>query len=198
MDAEACIFDIGNVLVRFDFEIAASKLRARSLNSSDEARSAVEHLKLRYENGDLSRQEFDSKAIETLGFQGSVSDFEAIWQEIFFDNPAIEPLVKQIAVRHPLYLLSNTSDLHLEYLLKRFPVFRYFKDGVYSFSAKHSKPDPEIFEIAIEHFGVIASKTLYIDDLEPNIQAARKAGLITFHYDLRRNEDLSEFLRLQR
>ena len=195
MDAEACIFDIGNVLVRFDFEVAASKLRARSLNSSDEARNAVEHLKLRYENGDLSRQEFDSKAIETLEFQGSVSDFETIWQEIFFDNPAIESLVKQIAVRYSLFLLSNTSDLHLEYLLKRFPVFDHFKDGVFSFSARHSKPEPEIFEIAIKHFGVTASKTLYIDDLEPNIQAARNAGLITFHYDIRHNEDLAEFLR---
>ncbi len=54
----------------------------------------------------------------------------------------------------PFFLLSNTSDLHMDYLLRVYPVFKLFSDGVYSYKAKCFKPDRRIYEIALGQFGV--------------------------------------------
>ena len=42
-----------------------------------------------------------------------------------------------------------------------------------------TKPDERIFQHLIQQTGIAPSETLYIDDLEDNITAGKKAGLVT-------------------
>jgi HAD superfamily hydrolase (TIGR01509 family) len=44
------------------------------------------------------------------------------------------------------------------------------------------KPAPEIYLRAIEEIGVAAGETLYIDDLEENVEAARKLGIVSVQF----------------
>lgn len=180
---KAFIFDIGNVLLRFDFTPAVNHLAGHSAIDPSVGLAEVERLKLPYERGDTDTPTFLRQVRDLLGYDGSEADLIRCYQEIFWANEPMHRLVEALAPHYPLYLLSNTSQLHLDYVEATFPVFRHFRDGVYSHLAGCAKPEPLIYEKAITGFDVDPATTLFIDDLLPNIEAARAAGLQAIHYD---------------
>jgi hypothetical protein len=76
--------------------------------------------------------EFVREGMERTGFQGTATEFAAIWCEIFTQNEAMQATLNALRARPPMYLLSNTSELHKQYFLRAFPIFQHFQDGVYS------------------------------------------------------------------
>ncbi len=179
----AFIFDIGNVLLRFDFSLAQKRLQSRTDLASEALVELWEPIKLAYENGDISRVEFQQRVMEVLQFAGTEREFVTAWEEIFAENEPMSELIRKLHTRYPLFLLSNTSDLHMDYIFRTYPVFSLFNDAVYSYRAKCSKPGREIFEIAVRQFGVTPSKTIYIDDLAPNVETALQLGFRAIQYD---------------
>ena len=184
MSIDALIFDIGNVLVPFDWRPAERRLESRSTNFSGEALAEFKKLIMRLDLGELTGEEFSSLTKPLIGFQGDHTEFAAIWNSIFSANPPMERTIATLKGRYPLFLISNTSDLHLDYLTQNYGVFRHFADGVYSFRAKCAKPDPKIFEIAVRQFGVNPATTAFVDDLAVNVASASAAGLNAIQYDL--------------
>jgi len=89
-----------------------------------------------------------------------------------------------------LFLLSNTSDIHREYVFRRYPFFHRFTAGTYSYEAKASKPGREIYEIAQRQLGIEPASTFFIDDLLPNIETARSLGFNAHHYHHDQHEAL--------
>jgi FMN phosphatase YigB (HAD superfamily) len=190
----AFIFDIGNVLLRFDFSVMMRRLHQKS--DVEHLVEAMEPLKVAYESGHIGRAEFLEKIRGVLHYTGSEAEFIAAWEEIFTENIPMSELVRTLHGRWPLYLLSNTSDLHMEdYIPRTYPVFSHFKDGVYSYRARCFKPDRRIFDIALKQFAVEAHSTVYIDDLQPNIDSALELGFRAIRYDFNRHNDLLEKLR---
>jgi hypothetical protein len=82
----------------------------------------------------------------------------------------------KLAATAPLYLLSNTNDMHVEALLRDFEVFAHFSGATYSHEARASKPHKRIYEIACERHGLVPAETLFVDDLAANISAAVDLG----------------------
>ena len=191
----AIIFDIGNVLLRFDFNVAIRKLSRQSNPAEAAIVELLEPVKLAYEGGRIDRAEFQREVRAILSFAGSDEEFVAAWEDIFTENQPMIDLVERLHPRLPLYLLSNTSDLHREFIFRRYPIFGRFRAGVYSYEAKVSKPDPEIYRIAERELGVNPAETLFIDDLAANIESARKCGFVVHHYHHERHEALVEELR---
>ena len=179
----AFVFDIGNVLLRFDFAHAQKRLAARCDAAAETISHAWEPIKNAYESGELERAEFQQRVMEALRFAGTEREFVSAWEEIFEENTAMTELVEKLHGRYPLYLLSNTSDLHVDYIFRTYPVFKLFSDGVYSFRVKSMKPAREIFKIAIRQFGVNPSETIYLDDLTPNVETALQLGFRAIQYD---------------
>lgn len=186
------LFDIGNVLVTFDFEPAFSAARRRSRRATMDTFQQVQKMKNRLESGRMGDQEFIDGAMEALGYQGSEAEFRDLWNDIFSPNPPMWQVTEQLAARFPLYLLSNTSGLHMDHLRAKFDIFRHFRDGIYSHSAGCMKPDDAIFQQAIERFGLNPARTVYIDDLPANAAAGRRLGFDTIEYQPARH---GEFLR---
>jgi putative hydrolase of the HAD superfamily len=185
---EAFIFDIGNVLVRFDHGHAARAFAAMGADLSD--RAGLENLAARYERGGVDRAEFLAALRVLLRHSADDADVARAWQEIFEPNLPMWELVEKLHEEYPLYLLSNTNCLHHEYLLREYAIFGKFSDGVFSYSAKLAKPERGIFEEAIKQFGVKPAATIYLDDLAANVEAARGAGLRAFRYDPDEHGDL--------
>jgi putative hydrolase of the HAD superfamily len=179
---KALIFDIGNVLLRFDFGLALRKLADHSTPAAEAILALIEPVKAAYEGGRMTRADFQAEVRAIIRFSGTDADFIAAWEDIFTENEPMVALVRQLHGRLPLYLLSNTSDIHVDFIFRRFPFFRLFDDAVYSYLVRASKPEPEIYEIARRQFNVTPSETLFIDDLLPNVQAARAAGFNAHHY----------------
>ena len=193
MKTEAFIFDIGNVLVRFDHGHVMAALSAHGADWSD--RAAWEALAERYERGETDRAGFLSGLRTILRHHADDDAVVRAWQEIFEPNVPMCDLVQRLHGEYPLYLLSNTNCLHHEYLLREYAIFEKFSDGVFSYRARLAKPDRAIFELAIRQFGVDPDTTIYLDDLTANVEAARGAGLRAFRYDPEAHEDLLAALR---
>jgi glucose-1-phosphatase len=194
MRIEAVIFDIGNVLVRFDWQLAERQFRSRIGNDTKEAREELLVLKERLELGRISQEAFVREAIRIIGFRGSPDEFTTIWNCIFWPNEAMEKFVVRLRKSLPLYLLSNTSELHLAYLRKSFEILRHFADGVYSCRVECAKPDRKIFEIAAKRFGVMPSRTVYVDDLAANIESAADFGFHAIQYEWKKHLEFQEKL----
>ena len=126
MNIEAIIFDIGNVLVRFDWQLVEHQFRSRIRDETEEAREEFIGLKNRLELGEISQETFLRTSIQILDFRGGTDEFAAIWNGIFWSNEEMEEFVVRLKDSLPLYLLSNTSELHLNYLKERFNIFRHF------------------------------------------------------------------------
>ena len=182
MPLSALIFDIGNVLLRFDFQLALTKLAHHSTPAAEAILEMIEPVKAAYEGGRMERADFQAQVRAILRYTGTDDDFVTAWEDIFTENEPMVALLPQLREHYPLYLLSNTSDIHIDFVFRRYPLFGLFKDAVYSYRVRASKPEPEIYEIARRQFGVTPAETLFIDDLLPNIVAAQAAGFQTHHY----------------
>ena len=186
----AFVFDIGNVLLPFDLGLALVRIQSRCPISLQSVTERIEPLKVGFETGRIGRRAFVEQAIRILEFVGTEAELIAAWEEIFEENLAMTRLVRKLHGRYPLYLLSNTNDLHVDYMFRRHPVFHCFSDAVYSHIAGRAKPDPAIYEIATRQFGITPAETVFIDDLPANIATAQGLGWRAIQYDFRNHEAL--------
>lgn len=193
MSVEAFIFDIGNVLVRFEHGRAERSWEA--LGGAIRDRAAVGELARAYERGAVDRTEFLARLPGLLAAPVPREALVRSWQRIFTPNLPMWDLVEQLHGRYPLYLLSNTNCLHHEHLVEEYPVFGRFADGVFSYRVGMMKPERGIFGRAIRQFGVRPEATVYIDDLAPNVEAARGCGLRAVVYHPEAHGDLIASLR---
>jgi epoxide hydrolase-like predicted phosphatase len=194
MKIGALIFDLGNVVILFDWQAAEDQLRSRSGNGKTSTREDIRGLVNRFEVGEIPQKVFVTMAARAIGFQGDEEEFIAIFSNIFYPNPPMERSIQRLATRFPLYLLSNTSELHLAYLQLNFEVLQYFADGVYSFQAKCAKPDRKIFQVAVKQFKVTPESTVYIDDLEANVRSASDLGFHAIRYEWREHVEFERRL----
>lgn len=78
---------------------------------------------------------------------------------------------------HRLYYLSNMPAPFAAHLLAAHPFMRWFDDGVFSSSVRVGKPDPAIFRLALQRFDITAGESVFIDDVQHNVDAARALGM---------------------
>ena len=175
----ALIFDLGNVLVFFSHERMFRQIGELVGHDGYEVRRRLAETDLlaQYEYGSITTAQVH-QAIERL-FQ-RVIDFQALVRaasDIFWPNESIMPVIEQLAAQgHPLVLLSNTCDAHVQWVDARFPVLRHFRRRVLSFEAGSRKPEPAIFAEAARAAGVAASDCFFTDDTPGHVEAARQLG----------------------
>lgn len=180
---DAYLFDIGNVIITFDFSKAARKIAPLSAVAPEELLARVTPLTVSLELGHLSPEAFIEEASETIGYTGSSSFFRAAFEDIFELN---EPMVAFIETLKkegsPLYLLSNTNGIHVPFFEATYPVFDLFDGRIYSHEVGFMKPDPAIYDVVKNTLPIAAGRTVYIDDLAANCEAGRDAGFLAVHY----------------
>ena len=98
------------------------------------------------------------------------------------------------AAGYRLYVLSNMSREFIDFL-RRFPVYGLFDGEVVSCEEHTVKPEPRIYEILLERYGLTPSETLFIDDREMNIEAAAALGIHGFVFDHRDPDAACDALR---
>jgi len=83
---------------------------------------------------------------------------------------------------HALYFLSNMPAPYADHLDATHDFIGLFRDGVYSARVGLIKPEAAIFAHAQQSFGIAANDTLFIDDVDHNVAAARGAGWRAVHF----------------
>lgn len=81
-----------------------------------------------------------------------------------------------------LCFLSNMPRPYARHLRAAHPLDDWFDDGVFSSDERQIKPDPAIFALAQQRFGVPAAELVFLDDHPINIEAARAAGWRALHF----------------
>ncbi|MDH5538086.1 MAG: HAD family phosphatase [Rhizobacter sp.] len=107
----------------------------------------------------------------------------------------VQLLQRLHAQGRPLYFLSNMPEPYARHLEATHDFLRLFRRGLYSARAQMIKPEPQIFALAVDTFGIDPARTLFIDDVPANVVAARVAGWQALHFK-GADECEAELLRL--
>ena len=166
------VFDLGKVLVDFDYSIAARKVAARSTKSLLNLGHLLSNSSLivQYECGRVTRQEFFEQVRDTVGFQGDLAEFGGYFADIFTEIPPMIAL--QAGLRHrgiPTYIFSNTNDLAIEHVERNFPFFKNFDGYIYSCEVGAMKPDAKIYAAMEKLCGRGGADIIYLDDRPENV-----------------------------
>ncbi|MES2477047.1 MAG: HAD family phosphatase [Verrucomicrobiota bacterium] len=189
------LYDIGRVLLDFDFESSLKRLFPDGVDDPDARMARMIDRKDAFEAGQIDVPSYVSWALETMGSPASPEEFAAAWQQIFTPNEPMWSRVRQLAADgHRLILFSNTNAIHCPWIFETYPEFSLFPEAVLSYETGFIKPQPEIYQYAIDTYGLIPAETLYIDDLPPNIAAGREFGFRCFQYDLHDHAAFEQWL----
>ena len=177
---EVVYLDLGKVLIDFDYSLAARKiLRISPLPLSEIACVLSEpNLMFEFETGKLSAIEYYQRISKALEIEVSLDEFQLLWGSMFLPEPLVsEKFLQALKQRKRLILLSNTNEIHFEYLEKTFPILKQVDERVLSYQVGYMKPGPQIFRVAIDKAGVAPEKIFFADDRIENVEAACSAGI---------------------
>jgi len=179
----AVIFDLGKVLVDFDYSIAGRRIAARGRVSAEAVQELIDHspLLFRFETGQVSKEQFFAEVQAATGFRGTVEEFGEFFADIF---TAIEPMVKLNAELRqrgvPTYIFSNTNELAISHIRGRFPFFSQFNDYILSYEHGAMKPEGRLYEVVERQTGLRGTDLLYFDDRAENVAAGAARGWRAF------------------
>jgi putative hydrolase of the HAD superfamily len=174
------IFDLGNVIVSFDHNKTAERLMRVCEHASDVifGKAFTSPLVQQYNLGKITSAEFFETLSRELDLRMNFADFSEAWNCTFAPEPLVsEQFIKTLADKYKLLLLSDTNELHFDYIRERFPALDYFDDFVLSHKAGAVKPSAEIFQAVVKIADCAPEECLFIDDLESNIEGAKKFGI---------------------
>jgi putative hydrolase of the HAD superfamily len=174
------LFDLGGVIVPFDFKLAYARLGLLCGCAPTDIPNKIRSTDLvtRFETGRLAPEQFVEELSAVLGLKITFAEFCDLWTCIFLPRTLIaEPLFESLASRYRLMLLSNTNPIHFEMVKANYPLLRHFHDRVLSYEAGAVKPSSKIFQTAIQRAQCRPDECFFTDDIAINIEAARKNGM---------------------
>jgi putative hydrolase of the HAD superfamily len=180
MTTKAIIFDLGRVIIPFDFRRGYALLEPLcGIPAADiPARIRPTGLVQRFESGEIEPKDFVRRLSEELGMTIGYEEFQAIWMSIFLPETLIpEEMLVEIAATHRLVLLSNTNQIHFEGILANYPLLRHFHQFVLSYEVRAMKPSPIIYRKAIEAAECAPGECFFTDDIEEYVEAAKEMGI---------------------
>ena len=174
---------MGHVFVDFDWEEVCAGFCRASKKSRDELRDTFSYCaKLGYESGKIDTPGFLYELNKCLGTNLTLSEFSELWVSTFHENQEMAELLNTLKAQRPLYLLSNTNEVHYDHLQEKYNVARHFNELILSYKVGSSKPEHTIYKEVLKRSGLPPEDCLFIDDLEANIKAAQELGLNTIHF----------------
>jgi putative hydrolase of the HAD superfamily len=190
MEFKAVIFDLGGVIVNIDYAATIEAFGTLGYGDFQSVYSQAQQTGLinDLETGIISSQRFVNELLPYLKVGTSPNKVIAAWNAMIGSVPPERlSLLQIVRQKCPIYLLSNTNDIHMQAILRSWkasssqPMGDFF-DGIYlSYKIGMCKPDVEIFEFICRENQLNPSDTLFIDDSIQHIEGARLAGLQTIH-----------------
>ena len=176
---DVVVFDLGKVLVDFDYSIAARKIAAQSSFSPAQIQELLDHspLLFRFEHGHLTSQEFFEEVRRESKFRGGYEEFTAAFADIFSEMPPMIQLHANLRERQvPTFIFSNTNELAIHHVRRNFPFFGNFTGYILSYEHGAMKPDARLYEVVEQRTGREGTNILYIDDRAENVAAGAARG----------------------
>lgn len=176
---EAIVFDLGKVLLDFDYRKAAQSLAPRSRIGVEAIHRFINQspLLFRYETGLMTREQFYGEFLAETGYTGNPEEFAPCFGDIFEPIPAMIELHARLRKKNlPAYIFSNTNELAILHIKKTYPFFANFDGYILSYEHGAMKPHPKLYEVVERQTGKRGAQILYLDDRPENIAAGAARG----------------------
>jgi len=180
------VFDLGNVILPFDHRQIAYKLhevsRVAGRFSPDEIFRYMFDMENGlinvYEEGLMSSTDFFMKLKERYKLDIDFEEFKDIWNPIFQEDRDVSDIITYLKDKgHPLFLLSNTNELHFTYITEIFPIVHLMDEWILSFEVGSKKPKQRIYDEIFKRTDVQRREILFIDDIQRHVEVAEGLGL---------------------
>jgi putative hydrolase of the HAD superfamily len=179
------ISDLGKVLIFFDNSLFYDRMARHTSLGRDAVAERVNvfsPLGRAFDLGEISPQEFHAGVLEALQVELDFDMFFSLYNDVFaLNRPAVD-ILGRAARKHRMVLLSNTDVQRFGFIKQRFPEVLFFDEYVLSYEVGHAKPDPAIYEIALDKAKAVGRECVFIDDRPENIRAARNMGIHTVFF----------------
>ncbi|PQV50509.1 putative hydrolase of the HAD superfamily [Jejuia pallidilutea] len=179
------IFDFGNVFINLDIENGFQEsLKTLGISSISED---IININEDYEVGAISTEDFVAFYAEKFPHLNK-KQLINLWNIILKDFPEhrLEFLKRLKAQnRYQLILLSNTNELHIDWVKAQIPFYEAFKECFDAFYLSHEinlrKPNTDIFNFVLNTHQLKPENCVFIDDNAENIETANNMGIKTWH-----------------
>jgi len=184
------IFDLGGVILNIDPQLTVDAFRSLGWRNFYEENNQTNGKELFYslESGSSSPEVFRNSVRNIADIRRNDEEIDAAWTAMILDIPAdriryLEALKKS----YRLFLLSNTNEIHRIKFHREFEsdfgysFYDLFERNFYSHEMGMRKPNPQIYIQALTEAGLEPEETLFIDDMEENIEAAKTIGMKVLH-----------------
>ena len=182
------VFDMGNVLVRFDPDLFMQRIGVAEEDWPLLRREVFKSLEwAQMDRGSLT----DAEAVPLMcsrlpkRLHGAAEELVTRWDLPILEIEGSYELVRELKeLGYSIYLLSNASLRQHDYW-PRVPASRYFDGTLISADVKLIKPQPEFYRLLFETFSLRPEECFFIDDSNYNIEAALNSGMrcAIFHGD---------------
>jgi putative hydrolase of the HAD superfamily len=175
-----CLFDMGNVLVFFSHDRMCQQLGQLCGRSGDEMRRLLidSGVQWDYERGRLNPAQFHHWFQTVTGSEIPLADLNRAGADIFWPNEPIIPVLdrlRELGIR--LVLLSNTCQTHFDWIWEHHDVLQRFDAHITSCAVGAVKPEPAIYQAALDQIGCQPNECFYTDDISNYVEAGRQHGL---------------------
>lgn len=201
---KALLFDLGGVIVNLDYHKTINAFDALGVANTESLYNQFNQTEIfdGFETGSLSGKEFINLMKHQIPTYSSESEIKKAWNAMIlgFEEAKLKQ-IKKYSENIPCYLLSNTNEIHLEYiqtLLGEMPFKNLevlFNKCYYSHIIGKRKPHKETFEWVLNDMGYAAEDVLFIEDSPQHIEGAKTINLNTLYLTQERSlEEIKSWL----
>lgn len=173
------VFDLGMVLIPFDYSIAINRMNQIEKNLGNrfiEFYNSNYHLHREFEKGLMTESEFINKMLGIVDHKLDQETFCKIYSEIFSVNEDVASLLPALKKNYKLFLLSNTNSIHQKYGWQKYEFLKYFDKMILSHEVRSIKPEEQIYREVEKASGFPSAEHFYIDDIQEYVNAAKNIG----------------------
>jgi len=184
------ILDLGGVVLDVDYHKMVDAFKSYNIPDFDKHFTQAQQADIidRFEEGKCTIEEFRNGIRDLVGVNLTDKQIDDAWFSMILELPKERiQLIGLLKLKYNIYLFSNTNELHIEMLKKKyeeqfgFDIFTFlFNKSYFSNEIKMRKPHPESFQWILDDAGIKAEETLFIEDSPQHIEGAKKVGLNTY------------------
>ncbi len=185
------VFDLGGVILDIDIPRTFRAFASLTGTTEDSVRDKFNSAALfaQFETGRLDSPAFRSAVRDLAGMHLDDCVIDLAWNMLLLDIPVERvALIRRLIPRYRVFLLSNTSAIHMEEVRAIFRaghgpggIDELFEKMFLSYEMGVMKPDARIYREVLSGAGILPEETLFLDDNEDNVRGAAAAGIRTIH-----------------
>lgn len=176
---KAVIFDIGRVLVHWDPGAVLAGLLEISQTDYQGLKSILRELSPKIDRGILDPWAIHRHMVQHAGSTLDTERFSAAFCSGLCRDDTMLAFVMRLRNRPEVKIgsISNTNPIHGRWLREQLPELAAFDDVVLSCDVGLLKPEPAIYQMALQRLSVRAQDALFVDDLPINVAGAEAVGM---------------------